>query len=302
MSGLYCFRLNVRELSVFFPNRRSRKRDRNSTTPMLVLIPLFPMPEDLIQFWCRCHFTGGPCVHPDDLPILQESGWKPGTDPTSFEDFVSGQRFGNLADGLFHLSLFPVPYVGDLRHAPVVILLLNPGFGYSDYWAEFKVPEFRVSLERNLRQSFDHTEFPFLFLDPQFCWHGGFIWWEGKLRDVIRRIADLRFSGRYLPALRFMSQNLACVELFPYHSAFFAHHGLIQRLPSAVQARSFACDHLIPSAIARQRTVIVTRQKKGWGAQNSEGDLVVYEGGHTRGASLSTNSEGGKAILRRLCG
>ena len=101
-------------------------------------------------------------------------------DPTSFEDFVTGMRFGNLDDNLFHLSLFPVPYAGDLKSAPIVILMLNPGFGYSDYWAEFKMPDFRSRLELNLCQSFDRIEYPFLFLDPRFCWHGGFLWWEGK--------------------------------------------------------------------------------------------------------------------------
>jgi len=177
------------------------------------------MPEDLVQFWSRFRFDKPPFVHPEDLQLLKEE--VESQHLTSFEDFVSCPRFGNPEDDLFHLSLFPVPYVGDVRRSPVVILLLNPGFGYSDYWAEFKVPEFRSSLERNLYQSFGHTEYPFLFLDPQFCWHGGFIWWEGKLRDVIRRIADTHFSTRYLPALRFMAQNLSCIELFPYHSTFF---------------------------------------------------------------------------------
>jgi hypothetical protein len=178
--------------------------------------------------------------------------------------------------------------------------MLNPGFGYNDYWAEFKVPDFRSRLELNLSQSFERIEYPFLFLDPQFCWHGGFLWWEGKLREVIHRIADDRFSGRYLPALQFMSQKLACIELFPYHSTSFAHHRLTQHLPSVKQARSFFHDCLMRPAIAGDRTVIVTRQKAGWGVEASKGDLVVYEGGQTRGASLSLNSPGGKAILKRL--
>ena len=80
----------------------------------------------------------------------------------------------------------------------------------------------------------------------------------------------------------------------------FARHRLIQHLPSVRHAQSFFRDFLMRPAIAGERTVIVTRQKAGWGVEKSKGDLVVYEGGHTRGASLSPNSLGGKAILKRL--
>lgn len=259
------------------------------------------MLQDLISFWNRCQLNAPPFVHADDLPILRENGrWSPETDPADFESYVSGSRFGDPEDDRLHLSLFPVPYAGDLQNAPVVILALNPGFGHSDYWAEFKVPEFRERLKTNLRQSFEGVEYPFPFLDPQFCWHGGFLWWEGKLRDVIRRIAKERFHGRYLPALKFLSQNLACTELIPYHSDSFRDHRLIERLPSVQHARSFVHERLIPDARAGKRTVIVTRQKAGWQVEKGDGNLVVYEGGHTRGASLSTNSAGGKAILKRF--
>jgi len=256
------------------------------------------MPEDLIQYWSRCHLDAPRFVHPDDLPFLKKD--IESQHPTSFGDFLSCPRFGNRKDKHFHLSLRPVPYVGDVRRAKVVILTLNPGLEFGDYWAEFEVPEFRRSLERNLYQSFDHTGYPFLCLNPQFCWWGGFRWWEGKLRDVIRRIADLRFSGSYLEALRFMAQNLACLELFPYHSTSFAHHGLRKSLPSALQAQSFFQKHLKPDAIEGKRTVIVTRQTESWKIEKSKGDLIVYGKGQARGASLSADSKGGKAILKRF--
>jgi len=256
------------------------------------------MPEDLIRFWSRCHLDTPLCVHPDDSSFLKKE--IECQHPTSFGDFVKCPRFGDRKDKHFHLSLIPVPYVGDVKRAKVVILALNPGLEYRDYWAEFEMPGFRGSLERNLHQSLDHAEYPFLGLDPQFCWWGGFTWWEGKLRDVIRRIADVRFSGGYLEALRFMAQNLACLELFPYHSTSFAHQGLRESLPSAKQAWSFFRDHLKPDAIACKRTVIVTRQAASWEAEKTKGDLIVYGKGQARNAGLSTHSEGGKAILKRF--
>jgi hypothetical protein len=193
----------------------------------------------------------------------------------------------------------PVPYIGNLNQADILIFLLNPGFTYSDYWAESKMPGFRVRLERNLQQSFEETEFPFLYLDPEFCWHPGFIWWEKKLRDVITDIAKQYFNGKYRAALRDLSRRLACLELVPYHSASFGDHALIEQLPSVQVVRQFVRDTLVPDANAHKRTLIVTRQVKVWGLPTNTKNTVVYEGGHTRGASLSVKSSGGDAILKR---
>ncbi len=263
------------------------------------------MPQDLIGFWNRFRLTAPPFVHPDDdLPILREKApWSPKTDPADFESYVSGPRFGDAEDHRLHLSLFPVPYAGDLRSAPVVILALNPGFKHSDYWAEFKDSEFQKRLRTNLRQLFNDTDYPFPFLDPQFCWHSGFRWWERKLRDVIQSIAKERYRGyrgSYLRALKFLSQNLACIELIPYHSDTFRDHRLLKELPSAKHARTFVRENLVPAAIAGKRTVIVTRQKAGWEMPRQGGDLIIYGKGEPRGASLSKNSRGGKAILKRF--
>jgi hypothetical protein len=256
------------------------------------------MADELIKFWQRCRLVEPPFAHPDDLPILQQKGGRLiDVETTNFDTFVAGSRFGAFDDHRLHLSLLPVPYGGDLSHAEIVILLLNPGFSYTDYWAETKMPTFRQRREDNLRQSFKGVEFPFLELDPQFCWHSGFVWWEKKLRDVIALIANRRFKGCYLDALRNLSTKLASVELVPYHSSSFRAHALIHKLPSAIMMRAFVRESLIPAAKAGQRTLIVTRQARAWGFARITKNIIVYRGGATRGASLSPNSQGGKAIL-----
>jgi hypothetical protein len=258
------------------------------------------MPNDLINFWRRCRLAAPPFAHPDDLSILRQKGAKLIDDePTNFDTFIAGNRFGDFDDRRLHLSLLPVPYVGDLSRAKIVILLLNPGFSYADYWAETKMPAFRKRLEDNLQQSFKGVEFPFFGLDPQFCFHGGFVWWEKKLRDVTTAIAKKKFKGRYLDALRYLSGKLACVELVPYHSSSFRAHALIDQLPSVKMVQKFVRESLVPDADAGRRTLIVTRQARAWGLPPGTKNLVIYKGGHTRGASLSPNSPGGKAILQR---
>jgi hypothetical protein len=257
------------------------------------------MPNELIQFWQKFKLERPPFAHPDDLPILRRNGrCLLVDDPHDFDSYVASSRFGP-EDNRFHLSLLPVPYVGDIKNAEIIISLLNPGFESSDYWAEFKVPQFRNALERNLCQDLNGVEFPFMYLDPQFCWHGGYLWWEGKLRSVIQEIARHRFKGIYLDAMRSLSSKLACVELIPYHSSSFGDHKLIDQLPSVQMVRRCVSQSLIADADAGKRTLIVTRQAKAWGVHPTMSNVIVYEGGHTRGAHLTPNSDGGQAILKR---
>jgi hypothetical protein len=257
------------------------------------------MPDELIDFWGRCGLATQPLAHPDDLSILrQKRGKFIDADQVSFDTLMANRQFRGF-DDRFHLSLLPTPYLGDLRHAEIVIMQLNPGLEYTDYWAESKMPHFRNRLEHNLRQSFGGVEFPFLFLDPQFCWHTGFLWWEEKLRQVTSAIAESKFNGSYFDALRDLSTKLACVELIAYHSSSFRAHILINQLPSAKQALRFVRHSLVPDAETGKRTLIITRQVRTWGLPSGIEGLVMYDGGQSRGASLSPNSSGGKAILRR---
>jgi hypothetical protein len=253
------------------------------------------MPSDLVDFWRRCDLTQAPFAHPDDLPVLRrQEGRYIDEEPKDFAGFVSSPRFGAFEDTRLHLSLLPIPYSGNLRTADIVVLLLNPGFSFSDYY-ESRSPEFCDRLKKTLAQNFTGVRFPFVWLDPEYCWHGGFRWWEQKLRAVISRIAKEKFSGKYLEALRDMSNRLALVELIPYHSSSFTAHGLIRDLPSACAARRFAQD----AASQGDKTIIVTRQAASWNLSVENDHLVVYEGGLTRGASLGPSSPGGKAILAR---
>lgn len=256
------------------------------------------MANDLIEFWRQAQISEPPFVHPADLEILRTQARWIEDDAVDFESYISGPRFAACKDDRFHLSLLPLPYAGDLERADFIILLLNPGFSYTDYWGETNVPEFRKQLLSNLNQQFDRQEYGFPYLDPQFCWHSGFVWWEKKLRELVQEIARRKFNGNYRDALKEFSHRIASLELVPYHSSSFKEHGVIDRLPSVAKIRTFVHDKLVPAARAGKKTLIITRQAKAWKLRTGEENIVVYEGGHTRGASLSLRSEGGKTILR----
>jgi hypothetical protein len=252
------------------------------------------MPIGLVEFWKKCPLDGATFIHPDDSKVLAS---RPGlTRRCDFDAFVKSPEFDSSD---LHVSLRPMPYFGDLEKADIFILLLNPGLGYTDYWGERNVEPFRDRLEGSLYQSFHGVEFPFMWLDPQFCWHGGFVWWDKKLRNTILKLAEMHFDGSYFEAAKNLSNRLACLELIPYHSHSFGAHKLLTKLPSAIAMKEFVRNSLVPAALKSYKTLIATRQTREWDLPTNHGSLIIYEGGQTRGASLGPDTTGGAAILRR---
>jgi len=239
-------------------------------------------------------------MHPADRPIFHaREGKHADLQALDFERFVASESFGRFQDRRLHLSLLPVPFGGDLERADIILLLLNPGLDYCDYYAETKIPRYRRRLEMTLAQDLKGEEFPFLWLDPEFCWHSGFRWWERKLHEVTWVIANQRFGGRYLDALRDLSRRIAHVQLVPYHSSTFQAHSLIGLLPSTSAAREYVRGKLVPAAAAGSKTIIATRGAKYWNLSPGPANVSVYPRSLSRSASLGPNSPGGRAILKR---
>ena len=133
-----------------------------------------------------------------------------------FDGFLkSGMLFSDYP--IVHAGLIPVPYIGDLRSAEVIICLLNPGFGPVDYFAEDH-EGFRNATWANLLQQDCSRDFPFFVLDPKFAWTGAFTWWRRKLGPVIEamKLGNSRMTNE--DAIAILGKKLAAVELVPYHS------------------------------------------------------------------------------------
>jgi hypothetical protein len=243
-----------------------------------------------------------PFIHPKDLPAMRLHAAELLTEPAAnFSQFLVSKRFGDLSDHRFHFSLLPIPYLGDLNRADIFILQLNPGFNLINYYAEWNVPAFRHRVERSVRQELDGVEFPFYSLDPELCWYSGFRWWEGKLRDIAATVASREYNGRYLDALRELSQRIAVIELVPYHSIAFSGHPLVRMLPSTAQAKDLARLDLVKRASSGRVLVIAMRKVAAWGLGATKcPDVVVYATAQSRSAGLGSRSPGGRAILERF--
>lgn len=93
---------------------------------------------DLISAWRDFDSTRPPYLLGGDAELLER-----GRSVTfgSREEFISHPDFDFSRDKTLHLGLLPVPFAGDLRRADIFILLQNPGFRPSDYFAELDRPE-----------------------------------------------------------------------------------------------------------------------------------------------------------------
>jgi len=237
--------------------------------------------SSLLDYWTRFTSRTPPFVHPDDA--------------------------GSEHLSQFELSLLPIPYVGNLREAECVILMLNPGLDAEDLAWE-QQPRFRAAVERNLRQSFPAGSLPHFYLDPEFERHPGAGYWSRsrgiagkrdpqKLRSVIQALA--RRDGVSESAARaHVARKVATVQLAPYHSARLERRGALQKLPSAQRSREFV------HALIRDESklVIAARSVREWGLAGARSTrrLVVYEHRLGASASLSDASEGGRALIEQL--
>jgi hypothetical protein len=97
------------------------------------------MINSLVEFWSD--FTpkrDGLHLHEQDRIWFENNNPEvlgPQNVVRSFDQFLTGQRFEPTRKEL-HLSLLPAPYHGNIANARIIILLMNPGFVASDYYAE----------------------------------------------------------------------------------------------------------------------------------------------------------------------
>jgi len=229
------------------------------------------MTETLIQFWSKlATHPGALYLHPDDLNWFRENQWNVQNQPLyTFNEFIRSNRFRE-DDKQLHLSLLPVPFVGNLETAKVFILLMNPGFGPSNYFEE-ENQVFRAACISNLCQTNGNDEFPFFYLNPQFAWSGGFIWWEARLRPILSKLVA-KSGCTYYEALASLAKQIATVELIPYHSvdgsALNSSSNPWENLPSASHAREFV-KRLCGSK--EKPLVVVLRSHERWGLDEHTG-------------------------------
>lgn len=101
-------------------------------------------------------------------------------------------------------EVLPVPFLGSLASANVVLLNLNPGIVDQD----FEIFRSNKDYVEQNRRTLSFTSDPsFFYLEPRFSYTEGYKWWFNRLRKLIE------VCGHKTVAAKVM-----CIEYFPYHS------------------------------------------------------------------------------------
>ncbi|MBZ9631622.1 hypothetical protein LB465_12600 [Salegentibacter sp. LM13S] len=152
-----------------------------------------------------------------------------------------------------HTSIFPAPFMGNVHTAPVLILVLNPGYdekeektgyyrNYESWW--LKQIQYISPIENS----------PLFCLDDEYIKQSPY--WKQKLQPLINKAGVEK-----------VAKNIAKVQFFPYHSKKFKpiYKKLLKEeyfssyLPS--QEYNF---QLVRSAMERDALIIIPRSKKFW--------------------------------------
>lgn len=251
--------------------------------------------QRIIETWKSFDFKTKPYVHPDDKILLRFNN-----DYRDFQHYIKDPNFESPEkESYFHLNLLPVPYKGDIINAKVYILALNPGFRILDYYSESSSQSVRELLIKNAKQELTNEQFPFFELNPEFLWLGSGRYWTTKLKDIISEIQN-RTNKTYVDSLKFLSKNIAILELVPYHSKEFKlKTTILKSLETTKIMVDFVKSYVIKKANNGNACVIVTRKSKYWGINESK-NVIIYKGSESRSAHLSKGSRGGKAIIEFL--
>ena len=247
--------------------------------------------EHLCKAWSTINLSSGTLAPVADVAELSK---KPGSTVShSFESYMAvAPALEN--DARLHLSLLPQPYIGDLNGARVFILMLNPGVGPMDYYAELSTARdhrFVEAVQRNLRQD-ANREYPFFFLDPAFLWHPGATYWRKRLNWIVRKLMEVCVRP-YEHCLRHVAQTVCCLQLVPYHSSTFGMSaGSVKKLESTKLVIAAANE----IASSGNRFLAVMRQHNAWKLPKSS-SIMYSAPAHRRGAAMTPGSELGDAIV-----
>jgi hypothetical protein len=150
-------------------------------------------------------------------------------------------NFKSEDETYIHTELLPEPFYGNPQ-APVMLLSLNPSYA-KDVDARF----YRQNADA-CRLNLKHApqKYPFYLLNPAYKDYEGHDWWYKRLGALIKDTDHKR-----------VTENVCCVEFFPYHSRRFGAHRLA--LPS-----SHYRHELVLQAIAEQRLIVIMRSVNHW--------------------------------------
>ena len=178
--------------------------------------------EDIFEFWSR--IADDADVHPDDLKVFKRVR----------------NRFEN--------KCLPITFFGPLKHAPVVLLFLSPGYKPID--KEHADSDEGRAYYKGQRDGTGKL--------PSSAQHEpAYIWWSRIVRQF-----DVDPDSA--------ADKIAVLNVGAYHSKTFNDWHMLTALPSSRVAVDWAQSVLFPQAEEGERVVVCLRSARLWGLKVGE--------------------------------
>ena len=179
---------------------------------------------------------------------------------------------------VIHFGLLPQPFIGDVENAKIIICSLNPGFSTDDYNTDElhhnDILE-QLNPDNHNKTLFWLTEKP----DDKGNLSGGAKWWQGKLdqkdknkslvyniikeyKSDVASLSDEELKKEKEKVFKVLSENMAAIELFPYHSAKF-NYTYLEKCKSTGKIRKYVKE-LAEKSKEKNQLICFTRSFKHW--------------------------------------
>jgi len=184
-----------------------------------------PHTKRLINFWRKAPVVG---VHPEDSVYVKSYNLRAKSDRKLYVD-----------------NFTPIPWVGNLHKAKVIIVMLNPGMSELPKQLHDERVE-RPYLVSNLRQNKN----PLLFyLNPKLRETGGGIYWRRRFKSFVENVFDNPEDGYDK-----IARQICIVQIIAYHSRKNPS-SIRSKLPSARAIREW----ILEEVKLKRRKVLVIR-------------------------------------------
>lgn len=247
--------------------------------------------SDLLQVWKNFKPETPPFILDGDKSFLNDSTLSKNTITHDWHSYNECSHFGDESECRFHLGLRPLPFAGNLKNSKLFILMLNPGFNPSDYYAEYQSNEFVQALQKTYRQDDDVKN---IFLEPRFSWHSGFSYWHKKLSTLINAYALNKNITRF-KALQIFQEKISFLEAYPYHSQNFKHSSFLKDLYSKIIIIDFVKKVLVDKAKKGEVLLLVLRGNDLWKLV-VETNIIVFEKSECRAGHINEKTRDGKIL------
>ena len=235
--------------------------------------------ENLIKFWSefsdlklKQSFDDKEYIHPKDKEIIDKLDK---IECKNIDLYLKNYANDPKYDSYIHSKLLPSPYCGDLRNAKIFILFLNPGFEESNYIDENN-NDVIEAVKGTVAQNFENKIFDsykqFSF-NPLFSNTDGAHWIRKKFDGIIKEFSQQEPTCNYIEARKIFANNIAMLELFPYHSrrAFKLNNNRLSELASYKLMKKYV-DSLKLRAENNEILLICLRSASRWGLSAPDKD------------------------------